>query len=315
MNRTDRLLAMVLELQGRGRRRAEDLARTFDVSKRTVYRDITALCAAGVPVVSAPGQGYWLMEGYFLPPLQFTSEEATMLSLGASVMAQTFDAQTGLAARSAGRKISAVLPERLRQEVSYLEENIRFIVLEAPGGSGALLPTLRRAILEQKSVQFRYFKRFGHKNETQPSLRQANPHGLFHLAGTWMMSAYCCLRDDMRVFRLDRMEDVELLEQTFERRRNFKLERDDAEDSRTVTVRVRFTPEIARWVKESSSYFVTSMEDTVDGLWVMLKVRSIDEILQWILSWGSGVQVLEPQALRERLREEARAVLDNHAEP
>src|SRR5215510_9314181 len=114
MNRTDRLLAIVLELQARGSRRAEDLAATFETSKRTIYRDIQALCEAGVPIVSTPGRGYSLMQGYFLPPLSFTTEEATMLLLGSDFMAQNFDAQYREAARSAGRKIAGVLPEKLR---------------------------------------------------------------------------------------------------------------------------------------------------------------------------------------------------------
>ncbi len=105
MNRTDRLLAIVLELQGKRRQRAEDLARTFETSKRTIYRDIQALCEAGVPLISTPGQGYALMEGYFLPPLSFTPEEATMLLLGSDFMAQNFDAQYRAAAQSASRKI------------------------------------------------------------------------------------------------------------------------------------------------------------------------------------------------------------------
>src|SRR2546423_10973910 len=92
MNKTDRLLAIVLELQARGRRRAEDLAATFETSKRTIYRDIEALCEAGVPVVAGPRQGHSLVEGYFLPPLQFRPEEATVLLLAAGFLAQHMDA-------------------------------------------------------------------------------------------------------------------------------------------------------------------------------------------------------------------------------
>ena len=103
MNRTDRLLAIVLELQARGRQRAEDLAATFETSKRTIYRDIQALGEAGVPLISVPGRGYALMKGYFLPPLSFNSEEATMLLLGSGMMAQSCDAQYRLAAQSASR--------------------------------------------------------------------------------------------------------------------------------------------------------------------------------------------------------------------
>ena len=109
MNKTDRMLAIVLELQGKGKQRAEDLAATFETSKRTIYRDIQALGQAGVPLVSTPGQGYALMKGYFLPPLSFTTEEAIMLLLGSDYMAQNFDAQYRAAAESAGRKIESVL--------------------------------------------------------------------------------------------------------------------------------------------------------------------------------------------------------------
>src|SRR5579883_1519584 len=147
MNKTDRLLAIVLELQRKGRLRAEDLARIFETSKRTIYRDILALCEAGVPIIAVPGQGYALMEGYFLPPLSFTTEEATMLLLGSDVMAQNFDAQYRQAAQSASRKIEGVLPEKLRAEVQYLQSAIHFITAGAAkeGPEGEKLQQLRRA--------------------------------------------------------------------------------------------------------------------------------------------------------------------------
>src|SRR5262249_31219100 len=107
MNRTDRLLAIVLELQRKGARRAEDLAATFETSKRTIYRDVQALCESGVPVVAQPGVGYSLVEGYFLPPVSFSLDEATMLLLGADSAAQNFDAQYRAAARSSNAGPSA----------------------------------------------------------------------------------------------------------------------------------------------------------------------------------------------------------------
>src|SRR5690349_16536248 len=105
MNRTDRLLAIVLELQAAGWQRAEDLATRFEITKRTVYRDMQALSEAGVPIVSVPGQGYNLAPGYFLPPLAFTPGEATMLLLGADFVAQNFDAQYRAEVQAASRKI------------------------------------------------------------------------------------------------------------------------------------------------------------------------------------------------------------------
>src|SRR5215469_116526 len=127
MNRTDRLLAIVLELQGKKRQRAEDLAASFEVSTRTIYRDVQALGEAGVPMVAIPGRGYSLIEGYFLPPLSFTTDEATMLLLGTDFMAQNFDAQYRAAAQSAHRKVAGVLPDRLRVEVHSLQNSIHFV--------------------------------------------------------------------------------------------------------------------------------------------------------------------------------------------
>src|SRR5258708_36324671 len=121
MKRTDRLVAILREVQAKGHQRAEDLGATFEVTKRTIYRDMLALAESGVPVVSVPGQGYSLVEGYFLPPLSFTTDEAILLLLGSDFVAQNVDAQYQSAAHSASRKIEAVLGPDLREEVRYLQ--------------------------------------------------------------------------------------------------------------------------------------------------------------------------------------------------
>jgi predicted DNA-binding transcriptional regulator YafY len=129
MNRTDRLLAIVLELQRHRRSycRAEDLATRFEVSKRTIYRDIQALCEAGVPITVADRQGYALVDGYFLPPLSFTTDEALILALGSDFMAHNFDHDYRIAAHSAYRKVDAVLPPLLRTQVDHLKSGLHFL--------------------------------------------------------------------------------------------------------------------------------------------------------------------------------------------
>ena len=159
MNRTDRLLAIVLELQAKKQVRAEDLAAKFEVSKRTIYRDMLALDEFGVPIVALPGQGYSLVEGYFLPPLTFNTDEAIMLLLGADFVGRNFDAQYREAAQSANQKIVTVLPEGLRQEVEYLEHSIRFIAINGQAASETL-QQLRRAIIQRRTVRFRYHARY-----------------------------------------------------------------------------------------------------------------------------------------------------------
>jgi predicted DNA-binding transcriptional regulator YafY len=315
MNRTDRLLAIVLELQGRGRQRAEDLAATFETSKRTIYRDIQALGEAGVPIVSLPGHGYSLMKGYFLPPLSFSADEATMLLLGSDFMAQNFDAQYREAAQSAGRKIEGVLPEKLRDEVRYLQSSILFVARDTVGSSAQAktLQQLRRAIIDRTTVRFRYHTRYTGDGKSMQSEREADPYGLVHFFNAWHLVAYCHLRKDIRNFRLDRMEHLELLPKAFIRPAEIKMEdRRRQGDLGNVIVKALFDQEVSRWVQESRSFYAVAGEETPAGFLVTLRVRNESEVLQWLLSWGRHVRVLEPESLRQRLVEEAEEMVRNH---
>ncbi len=312
MNRTDRLLAIVLELQrvGKGQRRAEDLAATFETSTRTIYRDMEALSEAGVPIVAVPGRGYALMAGYFLPPLSFRTDEATMLMLGADVMAQQFDAQYRAAAESAAAKIEGVLPESLRAEVRGLRERIRFFAPGDPAEQETLL-YLRRALLDRTTVRFRYTARNPSDPESPP-YREVDPYGLIHASGEWLISGYDHLRRDLRTFRLDRIEDLTSLERRFERPPTFTMRR-PVEDDRKIVVRALFDAETARWVRESRSFYTVAEEETADGLLVTLTVRRETDVLQWLLGWGRHVRVLEPESLRALIAAEATALLKVYA--
>ncbi len=318
MNRTDRLLAIVLELQGKGRQRAEDLASTFEVSKRTIYRDIEALSEAGVPVAAAPGVGYMLVEGYFLPPLSFTAEEAIMLLMGSDVMRASFDAQYRQSAVSAGRKIAGVLPDRLRLEVDYLQSSILFVVPDGgeEGRYSGTLQQVRRAIIERHTVSFSYHARYRHtpgdktgiKEEGKgKSRRKADPYGIVHVGGSWYMVAHDHDRRDIRSFKLERMEGLTVREETFTRPASFRLGLRDTE-SRDTVVRALFDEEATRWVREAPSFFTVSEEQTEEGLLVTLHVRHEREVLGWFMGWGRHVRVLEPDTLRRLLREEATAI-------
>ncbi len=308
MNRIDRLLAMVLELQGRDHVTAAELARTLKVTTRTIYRDIQALGESGVPVVSAPGQGYWLMEGYFLPPVSLNRDEAVMLVLGSEVMAQSFDAQYQAAARSAGRKIEVVLSQHVQRGVAYLRENIRFIgsdskvLADVPG----MLAEVRRAILEQRSLHLHYFKRAG-GDRGERTERTVDPHGLVHFNGAWMLSAYCHLRGAMRMFKLERVQKLTVLPQTFTRQAGFSLH-ELHDPTPEATVDLLFASDVAQWVRERPVFHSSVYRDTPEGLRVTLSVRRPDETLFWILSWGAKVRVLSPESLRDRLREELEAM-------
>jgi predicted DNA-binding transcriptional regulator YafY len=321
MNRTDRLLAIILELQGKRWRRAEDLAETFETSKRTIYRDMLALGEAGVPVVSIPGRGYSLIEGYFLPPVSFSADEATVLLLGADVMAQSFDAHYQSVAESASRKILGVLPDAQRATVESLRERIQFV---SSGVASRLvaeqqldkLQRLRGAIVESRRVHFDYHTRYsassGAPSPAEATSRLVDPYSLAHVGQSWYLTGHCHTRRGQRTFRLERIENLTILPDTFERPAAARLGRPRVEETSQITVRVLFASEVARWVHESPSYFTLTMDDTSDGLLVTLAIRDLSEISQWLLSWGSHVRILEPDALRHLLADEAAAMLRAH---
>ncbi|MDX2141128.1 MAG: YafY family protein [Chloroflexota bacterium] len=314
MNRTDRLLALVLELRLRGACRAEDLAQTFGTSKRTIYRDMQALAEAGVPIVTNMGRGYSLAEGYFLPPLAFTADEAVLILLGLGAINNSFDAEYSTALDHARRKIRGVLNDDVRERIAMLESSLHLTTLQRlPRHELDSLRLLRRAILRGQTVQFRYFTR--HPDDGRVSLRKADPYSLVSLNGIWYLNAYCHLRSDRRMFRLTRMEALTLTAQTFERPADYNWLDEIDRDNRTQIARLIISEDVQPWIAEDPSYYIDDREPHPDGTLVTLRYRHIDEILQWILKWGRHVRVLEPPELITRIHDEAQSLARQHATP
>lgn len=315
MNKTDRLLAIVLELQRTKVIRAEDLAASFETSTRTIYRDIQALSEAGVPIAGAPGLGYSLMEGYFLPPVSFTVEEAVALLIGTDFVEQKFDHGYGTKARSSRAKIEAILPENVRQETSRVRTTTRLLsVGDAPteGQEKAILECLRRAILDVRKVKFHYSKNVSEADGNRHSDRAVAPYGLILAKGSWILVAHCDLRQELRHFRLSRMSRLTVLEDTFLFPPDFMLHHYRPVDDRDVLVRMHAHPGIAEKVKESNNFFMEAFEHQEDGLYVTFRVRQPEELLHWVLGWGGDVVVLEPESLRNRVRKEAEKMLQRY---
>ncbi|PWW02421.1 putative DNA-binding transcriptional regulator YafY [Paenibacillus cellulosilyticus] len=315
MNKTDRLLAIVLELQGRKVVRAEDLAALFETSVRTIYRDIQALSEAGVPITGTTGAGYSLMEGYFLPPIRFTIEEAVTLLIGTEFIEQRFDDDYRNRANMARRKIEVTLSDSVRSEASRIRKSLRLL---APGKQAAEsnerenLDKIRRALLDGRKISFHYSKRIADSTGGRHSERTAAPYGLVLVEGSWMLVARCDLRQDIRHFRLSRMAELIELDERFELPPHFDLREYTPLDDRHLRVCLRFDHDIADKVKESNYHYIEDAKEHQDGLDVVLRVRLQDEVLQWVLGWGAGVIVLEPESFRNRIREEAQKMLKRY---
>jgi predicted DNA-binding transcriptional regulator YafY len=315
VKKTDRMLAIVIELQRKGVLRAEDLACKFETSIRTIYRDIQALSEAGVPVAGAPGIGYSLMEGYFLPPVSFTEEEAVALLIGADFVKMGLDAEYAAKARSAKEKIEAILPEKVRKETERIRSTIRLLNEKGSKVRGQEKETfeqLRQAILRKRKIRFRYSKNLPGPDGNRHSERTVDPYGLVFSKGVWILVAFCELRQDIRHFRLSRIKELVVLEDSFRIVPGFSFQDHRPIDDRNVTVRMLVDHAIADRVQESDNFYMESFEPGEEGWLATFRVRRVEDLLQWTLGWGAAVRVLEPESLREQVREEIKKMIERY---
>ena len=298
MNRIDRLFAILLELQHRRRIRAKDLARQFEVSKRTIYRDMSALNQMGIPLAALPGEGFELVEGYYLPPLMFTESEAVALVLGSRLLAQQSRGALAQSADSALAKIKVALPDPVRARSEALTNIIGFITPRAKFDlDDPQLLLIQNAIQERRILHLLYR---GYRKE-EVTQRDVEPHQLFYADGVWYLEAYCRLRKGMRDFRVTRMEAVTPRRETFRKKRTGK-----AQVPPIINIRIRFAPNAVRWVREQQHYSYQGDEkETPQGTIMMYEVNHASEIIPWVLGWGTSAEVLSPKELRRILRETA----------
>jgi predicted DNA-binding transcriptional regulator YafY len=217
MRRADRLFRIVQFLRQGRLLTAQTLASKLEVSQRTIYRDIQDLQLAGTPIEGEAGVGYTLRRDMDLPPLMFTRGELTALVLGARLVRAWGGAENVEAANQALQRIEAVLPPDLRNELDS-------ILLYAPGHRmkpylRTRLDTLHMASKTQRVASFKYVREDG-----EPSQRTVWPLALVFWSGVWTLTSWCELRDDFRDFRLDRMDEVAILERTFSPQKGQRLE-------------------------------------------------------------------------------------------
>ena len=312
MNRTDRLMGILLELQARGELRAEDLAATFEVSVRTIYRDVEALSETGVPVAATPGKGYRLMDGYFLPPVSFTADEAALLLLGGELVRDRVDPVLRQAAEEALRKLAGVLPPDRRDAMEHRRQGMVFATVPGLGTSAddRRLSLARRAIDERRVIRMTYHAI--HRPEAEP--RDIEPIRLVFLGEVWHIVGYCRLRQGSRIFRLDRIDRLELLEERYVPSARHAVSAPGERDlEQFPEARVRFDRTVLRWVRERQPWILLREERDAEGPVFVYALREEREWLIWLLRWGSAVEVLEPAWLRERIAQEAQAILARHA--
>ncbi|MNV29738.1 HTH domain protein [compost metagenome] len=218
MNRVDRLFGIVTLLQSRKYVSAERISEKFEISVRTVYRDIKAIGEAGIPVSFEPNKGYFIVPGYFTPPVSFTLDEANALLLSQSLIAGFGDRSIQTNFDSALTKIKAVLKQIDKEKIDLLDQSIKFQVPHRLSNEFDYLSEIQQAITEQNQVRISYFSL---KEELLE--RTVEPIGLVFYAFSWHLIGYCQLRKDYRDFKLDRIKELRKTLNPFEVNKHISL--------------------------------------------------------------------------------------------
>lgn len=199
MRRADRLFQIVQHLRGGRLVTAQKLADRLEVSQRTIYRDIADLIGSGVPVEGEAGVGYVMRAGFDLPPLMFTNDEVAALVAGARLIRAWGGAAMAEAAQEALIKIEAILPEAARQRAASVQVHA-FQPPEMTGELRALLDRIDGFVETRERIDISY-----EDQEGAASSRIIRPLGLYFWGKVWTLVAWCELRNDFRMFRLDRI--------------------------------------------------------------------------------------------------------------
>lgn len=219
MRKAERLFQLLTLLRSkRGVTTASELAAELQVSERTIYRDMQALSLSNMPIESEAGVGYRLRPGFDIPPLMFEEEELEALLLGINMVKSWADDALADAANQAMHKIQSALPESLHRKLQYTENSL-------------LVPDFHRQRVSQYSSQLRHAIKqkyqvcINYQTEAgKQSQREIWPLGLVYWGMSWTLIAWCQLRDDYRMFRLDRIQQCQLSDIQFETNDSLNLQ-------------------------------------------------------------------------------------------
>jgi predicted DNA-binding transcriptional regulator YafY len=303
MNRIDRLSAILIQLQSKKIVKAQELADRFDISLRTVYRDIRALEEAGVPIGSEAGIGYFLGPDFHLPPVIFTKEEAAAFLLADKLTGRLSDAKVSKAFKSALYKVKAVLRLSDKEYLENLENKISVynyydVPIDCPAPN-LYLQEIQTALAAKKVLEISYTAYYNQ----QKSHRIVEPISLCNYDMRWHLIAFCRLRNDYRDFRLDRIHTLNIKDEHFEEKNHISLneyfEKITKENS-LYTIQLRMHYSIFRKIG-SAVYWYGLTEEKKEGDYhnMTFTHNNLNLFAKWLLGMEDKVKIIGPPELKK----------------
>ena len=305
MNRIDRLTAILIQLQTKKVVKAQEIADRFEISLRTVYRDVQALMEAGVPIGSEAGKGYFIVDGYHLPPVMFTQDEASAMLLAGKLVEKMGDKSVRQAFDSALQKVKAVLNETEKDHIQNLEPHIeiylrsRYEHRDRDSFPDHFLTEIQRALAKKQVLIIDYCN-----SKEEVTKREVEPIGIFYYSMTWHLIGWCRLRNDYRDFRSDRIKHLENSGRTFESHNLMSLQEYYntifQNNSSLIRVSVLFDKAALGGRPIFGSISQTDLGDTLRVEFMMDNLR---HLAHWLLMYGRAVEVESPDELKAIMAE------------
>lgn len=306
MNRIDRLTAILIQLQTKRVVRAEEIADRFEISLRTVYRDVKALMEAGVPIGSEAGKGYFIVDGYHLPPVMFTQNEASALMLAGKLVEKMTDKSIRDSFESALLKIKSVLHDAEKDHLENLQSHIE--VWKMPKQENEFpdhfLTDIQHAVVQKEVTRIEYFSGYNEEHTT----REVEPIGLFYYGAAWHLIAWCRLRNGYRDFRADRIKTLIKTNQHFDARNLFTLKEYLAtviQGNREVEkVVVLFDRSVVRYIGNTKYHYgFVSEEDCDDRVRMTFLTSFMHSLCRWLLMYGNHIEIEFSDKAKEKMNE------------
>lgn len=314
MNRIDRLSAIITFLQSRRLVTAQQVADRFDISLRTVYRDINALMESGIPIAGEAGRGYSIESGYHLPPVMFTREEAAAMITAGKMAEKLTDISLEQNYNTALEKVKAIMRYSDKENLEKLEKQILVIY---PNSKKDALPNcfmapIQKALTQNNIIILDYISNSRKEN----TKREIEPVGICFYGGKWHLLAYCRLRKDYRDFRIDRIKHLTIGTELFQNNHppvNELIWR-FADNSSNIRVVLRFPKFLYNQLSEYKYYygFIDEIVEE-DGFTMIFLTDSLEWIEYWLLSLGKNVEIIEPRKLADSIKHRIKE-LYNHYE-
>ena len=299
MNRIDRISAILIQLQSHSLVKAQQISERFEISIRTVYRDIRTLEEAGIPIIGNPGIGYSLAEGFKLPPLMFTQKEALSFLIAEKLVHELTDSNSNEHYKSGIKSVMRFVDKKM---LETMEECLSVLnTYKSSAYKPDILLLILQSIYQKRIVEMSYFT----GTTLSVSERKVEAIGIFFSRTNWYLIGFCLQKEAYLTFRIDRIQEIHILNE-FQSREHppFKKFLDEFYDKEKLyEVVIRIEKDKTSMINDDKYYYGLTSEKEIDN---MIEYRfitfSISKFAHWYLSFADVATIITPNSLKHEVK-------------